>query len=143
MCSKSEIIPAVIHIPYKQFSIKTKEYGVKDVNNLPMQIFDECHKIFLNREESYSAESLVKHIELQVKANFRTYGGDWFGMPLKYHARTNTIYLGQFETDGNDSEIRISKLADEDEKKGARTFVFLNEYFKNGLDVTFSKTRDF
>ena len=143
LCSKSEIIPAVIHIPYKQFSIKTKEYGVKDVNNLPMQIFDECHKIFLNREESYSAESLVKHIELQIKANFRTYGGDWFGMPLKYHARTNTIYLGQFETDGNDSEIRISKLADEDEKKGARTFVFLNEYFKNGLDVTFSKTRDF
>ena len=142
LCSKSEYMPAIIHIPYKELNITSTKHGVKDVANLPMEMFNECYKIFLDREKSYTAKSLTKHIEHQVNDNFKVYGCDWFGTPTKYDADADTIHLGQFETNGDDSEVRISKLPTE-ERRGSRTFVFLNEYFKKGLNVTFNKRAEF
>ena len=57
-------------------------------------------------------------------------------MPLIYQEDSNCIAFGQFEFNGNDSEERISKLPIKERKK-SRTFLFLNKYFKDGMDTEF------
>ena len=69
---------------------------------------------------------------------------EWCGIPFKFNENGNFILIGQFDMDGNDYEDTISSY-DEDEKNERRSFVFLNEYFKKGLDLqhgshTFRKT---
>ena len=58
----------------------------------------------------------------------------WCGIPVKFNENGNFILIGLFDLDGNDYEETISSY-DEDEKNDRRSFVFLNEYFKKGLDL--------
>ena len=45
--------------------------------------------------------------------------------------------FGQFESDGKNSDVRISKLP-KDERRKSRTFVFINGKFKDGLKIQFA-----
>ena len=55
-----------------------------------------------------------------------------------YDQQSEIMKFGQFESDGKDSNERISKLP-KDEKTKSRTFVFINGRFKEGLKIQFSR----
>ena len=143
LCPKSKHHPSLMHITWKDYSASVLEHSVDDVSKLPLGMFEDRHKLFIDREKSYSPESLVKEIEREAKINMRKSGGDWNGFPLKYDRALGIIVVGQFESNGEDSETRISKLVNDEAKQNARTIVFMSENFKKGLDIKFAPGRNF
>ena len=59
-------------------------------------------------------------------------------MPIRYEIDSDCMTFGQFDIDGKDSKERILKLPAH-ERRGSRTFVFLNKYFKEGLNNRFEE----
>ena len=107
-------------------------------------MFEEENMFFIDDRKSYSAKSLVESFKSQVTNIIEKNPNKWCGIPVKFNENGNFILIGQFDMDGNDYEETISSY-DENEKEERRSFVFLNEYFKKGLDLqhgshTFRKT---
>ena len=144
LCPKSSSHPAVIHIALKDLYSQSSKHKQQDISKLPLYMFREENMIFIDGRKSYSAKSLVESFESQVTNVIKTNPNKWCGMPVKFNENGNFIMIGQFDMNGNDYEETISSY-DEDEKGERRSFVFLNEYFKKGLDLqhgshTFKKT---
>ena len=64
LCPKSKHHPSLMHITWKDYSASVLEHSVDDVSKLPLGMFEDRHKLFIDREKSYSPESLVKEIEV-------------------------------------------------------------------------------
>ena len=62
-----------------------------------------------------------------VRQNFIKKSHETFdGVPFKYDQESEIISFGQFENDGEDSEVRISKLPTLQKRRDSRTYVFIN-----------------
>ena len=57
------------------------------------------------------------------------------GIPAKHDETTESIYFGEFENDGKDSDARISKLPRK-KRRGSRTYLFINKYLKKVLIIS-------
>ena len=142
LCPKRSSYPSLIHMTYKDFSAAIKWHGIDNLQKLKIEMFHQSNKLFLDSEMSYTAKSLVQHLQDQTMLHANS--GWFFGIPVKYDSELNCVRLGQFETNGEDSENRISKMhSTENKRKQERTCVFMHENFKKGLDVQFRPNKDF
>ena len=73
----------------------------------------------------------------QQAASHRIHHEKFDGIPFDYDQQSEIMKFGQFESDGKNSDVRISKLP-KDERRKSRTFVFINGKFKEGLKIQFS-----
>ena len=142
LCPKRSSYPSLIHMTYKDFSAAIKWHGIDNLQKLKIEMFHQSNKLFLDSEMSYTAKSLVQHLQDQTMLHANS--GWFFGIPVKYDSELNCVRLGQFETNGEDSENRIFKMhSTENKRKQERTCVFMHENFKKGLDVQFRPNKDF
>ena len=143
LCPKYESHPALIHITYKDLSAALQRFEISDMQKLPLDMFEKSQKLFLDNGRHYSAKTVVQHLQNQTVLHLNNNEAIWFGIPLKYDRNLDCVQFGQFETSGEDSEKRISNYSSENEKTQARTFVFMHEHFKKGLDVQFQNNKEF
>ena len=133
---KYENFPSLIQITFKDFEALIIKHQVSDLNELSIHMFQSALKLYINRQRSYTSKSLAYDLQVQTTQNLLYKSGNLLSMPLIYQEDSNCIAFGQFEFNGNDSEERISKLPIKERKK-SRTFLFLNKYFKDGMDIEF------
>ena len=100
-------------------------------------MFENSLKLFVDREKSYTLKSLAEDFEQQA-ASHKMHHEKFDGIPFSYDQQSEIMKFGQFESDGKDSNERISKLP-KGEKMKSRTFVFINGRFKEGLRIQFSR----
>ena len=130
--SKYENYPSLIQITYPNLHKTMKKHLVRDMTKLKLSMLENGLKLFVNREKSYTSQSLAKDFEQQATF-YRTHheGSDGFdGVPFKYDEESKTIKFGRFESDS--SEI-MSK-----QDREYRTCVFINKRFNDGLKIQFS-----
>ena len=119
LCSKNEAIPALIYISFKDFETAAAKFPNASNDEMPLDLFQHRHKVYINGEQSYTARTLAAHIRAQFQT--RREKTDWCGFPVEYSRRSRSLQFGQFDFDGHD--------------KGLRTFVFLNKYFCKHLKL--------
>ena len=137
-----ENLPSVIQITFKNLNIAISKYGLADMKQFKLGMLENSLKLFVDREKSYTSKTLVDEFKTQISTDQLYYRKSFDGIPMKYDEEADKIVFGQFENDGTDSEERISKLP-QGSKRDVRTFVFMNEYFKEGLDVQYNGRTDF
>ena len=138
LAPKYENFPSIIQITFNDFQALTSKFKVSDVNKLSISMFESGLKFYIDGKKSYSSKSLVDDFKLQRNLYKRYKTNNSSSVPIKYDVDSDCITFGQFDNDGKDSEERISKLPIL-EGRGSRTFVFLNKYFKEGLNIRFEE----
>ena len=131
LCSQFESHPAIIQVTKKEFEAASKKHDVKNIEKLPLIMFNRSNMLFVEDGKSYSSKTLMEHFESQLNQL-----DEAKGIPLKYDEDDDCIMLGHFDQDGGDFQNTISRLP-KNEQINARTFVFLNAHFKKSLDVDF------
>ena len=134
--SKYKNHPSLIQITMENFN-KAAEKNDSGMNKCYLWMFENSLKLFVDREKSYTLKSLAEDFEQQA-ASHRTGHEKYDGIPFNYDQQSEIMKFGQFESDGKDSNERISKLP-KGEKMKSRTFVFINGRFKEGLRIQFSR----
>ena len=129
---KYENFPCLIQITYSDFRAILLKYNIITIKNFSLTMFDSALKLYIDRNKSYTSQSLVNDFQLQIQALYHK--NEFQSMPLKYEQDSNSIVFGQFESDGSDSEERISNLPLK-KRKNLRTVLFFNKYFRDGLDI--------
>ena len=105
-------------------------------------MFKNSLQFYVDREKSYTSKTLADDFQKQATSNLLHKQRPFEGIPVKHDETTERIYFGQFENDGKDSDARISKLPRK-KRRGSRTYVFINKYLKNGLDIQYDNISDF
>ena len=133
--SKHENHPSLIQITFKNLNEALGKHGSGSYNlaKLDLRVFENGLKLFVDRERPYTQKSLVEDFQRQFAIHKKNHE-KFDGVPFKYEQESEIISFGQFENNGEDSDARISKLANA-ERRNARTYVFINARFREGLDI--------
>ena len=127
---QNESIPSLIQINKADFNKAIIRYGSNlDMSKLPLHIFSDHHKIFIDGSKSYTASELVNQIKRNIFAYAKKYRHVWNGIPVSFNETTETIDFGQFLF--NDE---FNAMPDDNTRNNARTFVFIHENFAHQLD---------
>ena len=131
--SQNESLPSLIQINKADLNKAVIRYGSKlDMSNLPIEIFSEHNKIFIDGSKSYTARGLVNQIKMDIFNYARKYPHVWNGVPVSFNESTETIDIGQFMFDGE-----INEFSDDNGRDNARTYVLIHENFAK--QVVFSE----
>ena len=139
---KYEIQPSVIQITYKNLDAVMLQYELETMEQFKLHMFEDGLKLYVDKEKSYTSKTLAAAFKMQALSNQIYKKKNLESIPIRYNESSDMITFGQFELDGTDSDERISKLPRES-RKDARSFVFMNKYFKEGIDVQHGGTTDF
>merc|ERR1712008_455734 len=131
--SKHENQPSLIQITFANLNEALGKHGTYDMAKFDLWMFEISLKLFVDRERPYTQKSLVEDFQRQVAIHKKSHE-KFDGVPFKYEQESEIISFGQFENNGEDSDARIFKLANE-ERRNARTYVFINARFREGLDI--------
>ena len=132
--SKYEYQPSLIQINFDDINKALEESGSFYMGKLDLGIFENSFKFFADRERYYTQKSLVEDLQHQA-AIYEEHHGKSDGIPFKYEQQSGTISFGQFESDGEDSDVRISRHSTKDEKRMLRNYVFINARFSEALNL--------
>ena len=124
--SKYENHPSLIQITLGNLNGALR--GVPDMDNfsnLDLWMFENSLKLYVDREKPYTPKSLAEDFQRQVEFHKKRHE-TFDGVPFKYDQESEIISFGQFENDGEDSEVRISKLPTLQKRRDSRTYVFIN-----------------
>ena len=122
-------VPSLIQITKSDFNKAIIKHGSElDLSRLPLDIFSEHHKIFIDGSKSYTAGGLVHAIKSHIFEYATKYPHTWNGVPVSFNDTTETIDFGQFLF--NDE---FNEMPDSNTRDNARTFVFIHENFANQL----------
>ena len=138
---KYENLPSLIQITFENLNNAVIKHSLEGMEKFQLFMFENSLKLFVDREKSYTSKTLAEELEEQAALD-KIHHKRFDGKPFKYDEQTQKILFGQFESDGKDSNERISKLP-KDERRKSRTYVFINKQFKEGLDIQHSDTTDF
>ena len=132
--SKHENQPSLIQITFANLNEALGKHGTYDMAKFDLWMFEKSLKLFVDRERPYTQKSLVEDFQRQVAIHKKSHE-KFDGVPFKYEQASGTISFGQFESNGEDSDDRISKIATNTRRREARTYVFINARFREGLDI--------
>jgi len=132
--SKYEYQPSLIQINFDDINKALGESGSYDMDKLDLGIFQNSFKFFADRERYYTQKSLAEDLQHQAEI-YEKHHEKSDGVPFKYEQRSGTISFGQFESNGEDSDVRISRHSTTDEKRKLRTYVFINARFSEALNL--------
>ena len=132
--SKYEYQPSLIQINFDDINKALGESGSYEMDKLDLGIFENSFKFFADRERHYTQKSLVEDLQHQA-AIYEEHNGKSDGVPFKYEQQSGTISFGQFEVNGEDSNVRISKHRTKEKKRKLRTYVFINARFSEALNL--------
>ena len=105
-----------------------------DKLDLDLGIFENSFKFFADRERYYTQKSLAEDFQYQA-AIYKKRRGKFPGVPFKYEQQSGTISFGQFDGNGEDSNVRISRHSKIEKRRKLRTYVFINARFSEGLNL--------
>ena len=129
---QNESMPSLIQMNKADMNKAILKSGSNlDMSDLPLDIFSEHHKIFIDSSKSYTARSLVYEIKKSIFEYARKYEHVWNGVPVSFNDITETIDFGQFLF--NDE---FNEMPDNNTRNNARTFVFIHENFAKQLMFT-------
>jgi len=132
--STHEYQPSLIQINFDDLNKALGKSGSYDMGKLDLGIFENSFKFFSDREKHYTQKSLVEDLQRQA-AIYEEHHGKSDGVPFKYEQRSGAISFGQFESNGEDSNVRISRHRTTEEKRKLRTYVFINARFSEALNL--------
>ena len=122
---KYENHPSLIQITFENLNNIIVKHGLVGMEKFQLSMFEDSLKLFVDREKSYTSKTLAEDLVAQAALD-KIHHKRFDGIPLKYDQQTQNILFGQFESNGKDSNERISKLPKEEWKK-LRTCVFINK----------------
>ena len=126
---QNESMPSLIQINKADINKAVSRYGSNlDMSNLPLDIFSEHHKIFLDSSKSYTARGLVNQIKMKIFTYASKYAHVWNGVPVSFNETSETIEIGQFMFDEE-----LNQMPDDNTRDNARTFVLIHENFAHRL----------
>ena len=117
---KYENHPSLIQITFENLNNIIVKHGLVGMEKFQLSMFENNLKLFVDREKSYTSKTLAEDLEKQAELD-KTHHKKFDGIPLKYDQQTKNILFGQFESDGKDSNERLSKLSEQERQK-SRTF---------------------
>ena len=101
LCLKNSIVPedptvpSLLQINLSDFQRGIIKYNIKDLSNLPWEMFLPHHKIFIDGSKKYKAQQLVHHINSSIFEYASKYEHTWNGAPVKFNKISKTIDFGQ------------------------------------------------
>ena len=138
LCTQKNGYPEIIQINKREFE-KAKQVKMLQANvvvnekKLPLDLFPESSKIFVDGSKSYTAKTLAREIHGSVMIKKKYFPSIWTGTPINYSLDTKTIELGQYLFD---EEIND---ASSEEKDGMRTFIFIHKNLAEILNINTEK----
>ena len=133
ICTQKNGYPEIIQINKKELE-NAKRLKMMQANELvvekklPLDLFPETSKIFVDGAKSYTARTLAREIHASVMIKKKFFPSIWTGSPISYSPDTKTIELGQFLFD---EEIND---ASSEEKDGMRTLIFIHKNLAEKLN---------
>ena len=97
---------------------------------LPLDLFPETSKIFIDGAKSYTAKTLAREVHATVMMKKKYFPSIWTGSPINYSTDTKTIELGQYLFDEE-----FNELSSEEEKDGMRTFIYIHKNLADYLNI--------
>ena len=131
--SKHENNPSLIQITFGNLNKAIKKRGSVDRSKFDLWMFEDGYKFFVDREKPCTQISLFQDLWFQMALHKKP-NVEFDGFPFKYDGQSETISFGQFDSDGQDSNQRLSELPYSQERL-SRTFVFINARFRDGLKI--------
>ena len=134
ICTQKNGYPEIIQINKKELE-NAKRLKMMQANELvvekklPLDLFPETSKIFVDGAKSYTARTLAREIHGSVMLKKKFFPSIWTGSPISYSTDTKTIELGQYLFDEE-----ISELSSE-EKDGMRTFIYIHKNLAERLNI--------
>jgi hypothetical protein len=129
--SKYENHPSLIQITFENLNKVIIKHGLDGMSKFQLPMFENSLKLYVDREKSYTSESLAEDFEQQAEFD-RTRHQRFDGVPFKYYQSLSTaIKFGHFESHSDEAIIK--------EERKSRTCVFINKRFKEGLKIQFSR----
>ena len=134
ICTQKNGYPEIIQINKKELE-EAKRLKMNQTNKLvlekklPLDLFPETSKIFVDGTKSYTARTLAREIHSYVMLKKKYFPSIWTGSPINYISETKTIELGQYLFDEE-----LSELSSE-EKDGMRTFIYIHENLAEYLKI--------
>ena len=101
LCTQKNGYPEIIQINKREFE-KAKQVKMLQANvvvnekKLPLDLFPESSKIFVDGSKSYTAKTLAREIHGSVMIKKKYFPSIWTGTPINYSLDTKTIELGQY-----------------------------------------------
>ena len=135
--SKFEYQPSLIQITFDNLNKALKKSGSYNTDKLDLGIFKNSFKFFADRERYYTQKSLAEDFQYQAEIYKKSHG-KFDCVPFKYEEQSGTISFGQFDHNGEDSNVRISRhqgMSKKEKRRKLRTYVFINARFSEGLNL--------
>ena len=104
---KYENHQSLIQITFENLNNVMIKHGLEDLEKLQLSMFENSLKLFVDREKSYTSKTLAEDLEEQAALD-KIHHKRFDGIPLKYDQQTQNIPFGQIESDGKDSNERIT-----------------------------------
>ena len=137
--SKFEYQPSLIQITFDNLNKALKKSGSYNTDKLDLGIFKNSFKFFADRERYYTQKSLAEDFQYQAEIYKKSHG-KFHCVPFKYEEQSGTISFGQFDHNGEDSNVRISRhqgVSKKEKRRKLRTYVFINARFSEGLNTNY------
>ena len=132
--SKYKYQPSLIQITFEELNKALGKSDYDDMDELDLGIFKNSFKFFADNERYYTQKSLAEDLQHQA-AIYEKHRGKSDGVPFKYEQQSGVISFGQFDSNGEDSNVRISRHRKKDERRKLRTYVFINARFSESLNL--------
>ena len=125
---KDPAVPSLLQINLGDFNRGIIKYNLKDLANLPREMFLPHHMIFIDGSRKYKARQLVHHIKSSIFEYASKYKNTWNGVPVQFNNTSRTIDFGQFLFNAELNEMQSYSA-----RNNARTFVFIHKNFAKEL----------
>ena len=125
---KDPAVPSLLQINLSDFNRGITRYNLKELDNLPREMFLPHHMIFIDGSRKYKARQLVHHIKSSIFEYASRYKNAWSGVPVQFNKTSRTIDFGQFLYNDELNDIQSANA-----KNNARTFVFIHKTFAKEL----------
>ena len=132
--SKYEYQPSLIQITFDDLNKALGKSGSYETDKLDLGIFEGSFKFFADRERYYTQKSLAEDLQYQA-AIYKKRHGNFDVVPFKYEQQSEVISFGQFDGNGEDSNVRISRHRKKEKRRKLRTYVFINARFSEVLNL--------
>ena len=126
--SKYENHPSLIQITMENFN-KAAEKNDSGMNKCYLWMFENSLKLFVNRERSYTIKSLAEDFEQQA-ASHKMHHEKFDGIPFSYDQQSGIMKFGQFESNGKDSNERISNYQKMKRRNQEHLFLLMGDLRK-------------
>ena len=125
---KDPAVPSLLQINLGDFNRGVIRYNLKELVNLPQEMFLPHHMIFIDGSRKYNARQLVHHIKFSIFEYASKYKNTWNGVPVQFNKTSRTIDFGQFLYNDELNDMQSANA-----KNNARTFVFIHKTFAKEL----------